>query len=64
MSATLIHRSSLSTPEHRKLALPTRLDVKRSTGERVTIEKLWPEALPFLYLVAIVAIIVYVVTAS
>jgi hypothetical protein len=62
MSATLIQKPGSSTPENRKLAHRPRSDGDRSTGERVTIDKLWPDALPFLWLAAIAGIIAYLVS--
>jgi hypothetical protein len=60
MSVVLMPKPRSSTPGHRRP-----LPIPWSDGrERVTINRFWPEAVPFLSLVAIVAIIVYVVTAN
>ena len=62
MSATLIQKPAFSSPENRKLEHRRPYDGERATRERVTIDKLWPDALPFLWLAAIAGIIAYLVS--
>jgi hypothetical protein len=60
MSVVFLPKHRSSTSGHRRP-----VPVLRSDGqERVTINRFWPEAVPFLSLVAIVAIIVYIATAN
>jgi hypothetical protein len=62
MSATLIQKPAFSSPKNRKLAHRPHSDGDREIRERVTIDKLWPDVLPFVWLAAIAGVIAYLVS--